>query len=256
MTNLKLNVFSITDFECLLKGLIKIASGTAIVVNNKGIKIAANNEGKIRAFINSDSIRLDSDDDNDSVELCFENLANLLKTIAFIKDIGEQNETAEFVCDGLFLKYSEKGSIKLKLDKRERVEQYLTNPIKSELTNLFTFDLSQIKIKKILTYSQFNPNYEVKLYFYIKDKTLMCDIDDRKEMAGRLTSVSIPITKEFKGVLDKPFVVDLEDLQKLNVFDQPQIKCVLTDKCLKVLTENNTDKTKSAMMAIVRILKD
>lgn len=256
MANLKLKVFSITDFECLLRGLIKIATGTAITVNNKGIKIAANNEGKIRAFINSDSVRLESDDDNDSVELCFENLANLLKTIAFIKDIGEQQEEAEFTFDGLFIKYAGKGSIKLKLDKRERIEQYLTNPIKSELKNLFTFDLTQESIKKLLTYSQLNPNYEVKLYFYIKDNTLMCDIDDRKEMAGRLSSVSIPITKEFKGILDKPFVVDLEDLQKLNVFDQYKIKWVLTDKCLKVLTENNTEKTQSSMMAIVRILKD
>lgn len=252
---LKLKVFSINNLDVVLKGLVRIASGSALVVSNKGTKIAANCESKIRAFINTDALKLETDDDDDSVELCFENLSNLLKTIAFIKDIGEAEKEAEFTYDGLFLKYSSKGSLKLKLDKRERVEPFITTPIKSELKNLFSFPLSEGKIKKILNYSQFNPNYEVKLYFYIKDKTLMCDIDDKKEMAGRLTSVSIPITKEYSGVLDKPFVLDLNDLRKFNIFDQPEIKCVLTDKCLKVATTLE-DETKSSMVAIVRLLKD
>lgn len=252
MANLKLKVFSISDLETVLKGLLRITSGAALTVSNTGTKIAANYESKIRAFISTASMKLESENDEDSIELCFENLANFLKAVTFIKDIGEEKDTAEFTYDGAFLKYTGQGSIKLKLDKKERVERFISSPIRSELKNLFLFNLNSIKIKKLLEYSQFNPNYEVKLYFYVKDKTIMCDIDDKKEMAGRLSSVSIPVTKEYKGTLDSPFIIDLNDLRKFNIFDQDEISCVVTDKCLKVVSEFGENK----MMAVVRMLKE
>lgn len=252
---MKLKVFSISDFELVLKGLLRITTGTMLVVNNTGTKISANSDSKIRAFINTESLKLISDNDADEVELCFENLAMLLKAIMFIKEIGGSTDTAEFECDGVFLKYSGKGSIKLKLDKRERIEQFLTTPIKAELKNLFAFELTDASIKQILKYSQFNTNYDVKLYFYLgKDQTLMVDIDDKKEMAGRLSKVSIPVTKKYKGILDKPFILCLEDIQKFNIFDQEKIQCCLTDKCLKIATEVSGSEIDSNMVAIVRIL--
>lgn len=261
MAKVKLNVFSINDFEAILKGLVRIIDSAAIEVGPKGLKISANAESKIRAFIKSDCIKMESDDPDDSVTLSFESIANLIKMVAFVKDIGQISEECEFECDGVFIRFAGKGSIKLKLDKYELIERFVSAPIKSELKDLFCFNMTSEVIKKILSYSTFNTNYEVKLYFYLKNGILMCDIDDKKEMAGRLSCVSIPVTDKYKGVLEKPFILDLEDAKKFNIFEQPVIKCCLTDKCLKIASDftstlKNKEQVTTTMMAIVRLLKD
>lgn len=268
MDTLKLRVFSINDFETVLKGLSRIVSSAALEVSTKGTKIAANSDSKIRAFISTEALQLISENDSDSVQLCFESIQKLLKMIMFVKDIGEEVETAEFETDEANLYYKGKGSIKLKLDKYEKVQPFVSSPIKTELTPLFQFELPDDRIKKILNYSQFNENYEVKLYFYIKDKTLMCDIDDKQESVGRLTRVSIPITNRFRGVIDSPFVIDINDLRKINIFDRPGIKVCLCAKsvngqiddrvkCIKVASdfENEKEGVRTNMFAVVRLLK-
>lgn len=257
MANVKLKVFSINDFERCLKGLVRVVESAAIEVTPSGMSISANADSKIRAFIKSDCIKMESEDKDDSVQLCFENIQNLIKMVAFIKDIGQINDCCDFEYDGLFLRFVGKGQIKLKLDKYDVVSRYVSAPIRSELKNLFSFILTSETIKKILSYSGFNVNYEVKLYFYLKNGVLMCDIDDKKEMAGRLSCVSIPVSTNFKGSLEKPFILDLEDLRRFNIFDQPSIKCCLTDKCFKISSELPGDNgVVNKMLSIVRLLKD
>lgn len=253
---MKLKVFNLAELDKVLKGVLRIVEGCCIEATNKGLKISVSADNKIRSFITTSCAILDTKDDNAIQELCFESISKLVQSIAFIMEIDNTKDEIEFGITDKFLTYNGYGAFKLKLDKKERVLNYITPPIKAELTELFYFKLTQTRIQQILKYSNFNVNTEVKLYIYLKDGELMCDIDNRSEAVGRLSSVSIPLTKSIKGSLDSPFVLDINDLKRFNIFDQNEIKACLTDKCLKVCSSIEDSELNTNVLSIVRLLKD
>ena len=92
------------------------------------------------------------------------------------------------------------------------------------------------------------------MHLYLKDNTLYCDIDDKNE--ARISSVTVPITKDFEGTLANPVIMDLNDMRIFSLISKTQIKVIVTEKCVKVLSFRKTDNTKTALQMIVRILKN
>lgn len=249
---MKLKVFNIDEFDAILRGIVKVVEGCKIDLTKKGTTINIGN-GKVRAFIKTTCIAVDESEETEETSICFEMVNKLIQAVSFIKETSSETEFI-LETDGIFLSYKGHAKFKLKLDKPERVEQWTTTPLKTELTDLFSFRITQDQIDFLSKYSTFNPNFEVKAYLYLKDNTLYCDIDDKNE--ARISSVTVPITKDFEGTLANPVIMDLNDMRIFSLISKTQIKVIVTEKCVKVLSFRKTDNTKTALQMIVRILKN
>ena len=193
-----------------------------------------------------------SSNNDDVLEICFEQTNKLLQAISFLKDSGIK-QTVELETDGIFLYYKGKSKFKLKLDKKERVQNFLTSPLKTELIERFSFKITQENIDFIMKYSNFN-TFEIKAYFYLKDNILYVDLDNKTE--SRISSVSIPLTEKYSGNLEEPFILALDDIKKFSVIDKENIKVNLTDRCIEVLSFRKTETCKTALRMIVTLRKD
>lgn len=246
----KIKVVSLDEFDNILKGIVKLVPGCCLEISDKGTEVKIGAFGKIRAFIKTTAVLTD---EKEPIELCFENVSKLIQAFSFLKDIGA-DQSFELETDDIFLSYKGKGKFKLKLDKKERVEQFMTTPLKTEFEDLFSFNLNQDQINFIMKYSTLNQNIEtIKGYFYLKDNLLYIDIDDKQE--ARLSSISIPVTDKFEGNLENPVIIDLNDIKQFSLIDKEKIKVLICKQCIRVLSFRKTNETKTAMQMIVRILK-
>jgi hypothetical protein len=253
---MKINVLSLTEFDNILKGIVKLVPGCCIEINGLGSEIKLGANGKIRAFIKTTCIKTE---DNSEIEICMENISKLINAISFLKDLHTP-EQFNLDFDGIYLSYQEgQGKFKLKLDKKERVEVYTTLPLKTTFEDLFSFRLTQDDINFIMKYSNFNPNFEVNGYFYVKNNQLYIDIDNKQE--ARLSTVSIPLNTKIEGTLDEPVIVDLQDIKNFSLIDKDRIKVCIAKQCVRVLSlrkekiEGCDTEIKTALEMIVRKLK-
>ena len=141
---MKLKVFNIDEFDAILRGIVKVVEGCKIDLTKKGATINIGN-GKVRAFIKTTCIAVDESEEAEETSICFEMVNKLIQAVSFIKETSSETEFI-LETDGIFLSYKGHAKFKLKLDKSERVEQWTTTPLKTELTDLFSFRITQALI--------------------------------------------------------------------------------------------------------------
>lgn len=251
---MKIKVLSLTEFDNVLKGIVKLVPGCCMEINGLGAEIKIGANGKIRAFIKTTCIKTD---DGSETEICLENVGKLINALAFLKDLNTP-EQFNLETDGIYLSYKEgQGKFKLKLDKKERVEVYTTLPLKTKFEDVFSFRMNQDNINFIMKYSNFNPNFEVNGYFYMKEQQLYIDIDNKQE--ARLSTVSIPLNTQHEGTLDEPVIVDLQDIKNFSLIDKDKIKVCIAKQCVRVLSYRKVQlddaEIKTSLEMIVRKLK-
>ena len=82
---MKIKVLSLTEFDNVLKGIVKLVPGCCMEINGLGAEIKIGANGKIRAFIKTTCIKTD---DGSETEICLENVGKLINALAFLKDLN------------------------------------------------------------------------------------------------------------------------------------------------------------------------
>lgn len=255
---MKLKVLSVEGLKQVLTGVITLTSAACLDISEKGTKISIMTANRIRAFVTTNLLVAEA---GESVQLAFEEITKLRLALQFITETSDAKEI-ELTTNGKFLEYKGLGAFKLKLDALDRVEAYVSPPIKTELQEIFSFKIKRETIKQIATYSNFNTNYEIKLYFAkAEDGWLKCDIDNRSENNGRLSVITIPITDKIKGDVEQT-VMDLNDLNTFNIWNQNEILITRMDKCISVTSnmiinpDNKENRLGASLHLIAKIVKD
>ncbi len=243
--NRVLKVSNYLDFLTFIKAstsLVSDSGGCEFKYENGELGVAIINDSQTyRAFFTTVSV---SSDDDTSFSFCIQELSKLYKALNIIRDIQKDKDSnlnqikLDLKVTDSFISYSGDLSFKIRLVKRDVVEKNITNPIKAQLVDQFSFVTNDQLLKRMLQCSAI-ASESAKIYFTLSSNgSVIAEIDD-KSMAFT-TSVGVQINESLVIGSFKPFILQLDLLKLINNFNlQGHYRLSYTDKDLVLLVNDN-----------------
>lgn len=247
----KLQIKNVSEFSNFLKcatTLISEGGGCEFVYQSNMLNCSvANDASTFRAYFTSSCIESNSD-----FSFCIQEVSSLIKAIDLLKDV-EQLETATLDLTDSFISYLGTMNFKVRLVKREVVEKNITVPLKSQLTNIFSFNTNDKLLKRMLKCTQISSE-AVKIYFSLKEinsDIVVAEIDDKT--MKYTTSIGVPIScTPIEGSF-VPFITQLSLFKMINSFSiVGDIKIAYTDKNVLDITYANDNFTMRVVACMLK----
>ncbi len=224
---MKLSISNIELAITFLGAIQRIAPGKSngclFTINNKQIKVNIKDLSEtFRCFFISNCITAESE-----TEFAFCDISKLIKALEMIIDI-ENKKNIDFEFNKSFIEYNNDVKFKLKVDKKESVEKYIANDIKTELIDFFSFKTSLIQLKKVIGYfSSLGDNY-AKIYFTKENEKVLCEFANKSNILSN--ALTIPISTSFIGNLEQIVALNLDMLKTIINMPGETFEFKFTDK--------------------------
>jgi len=223
---MKLHVSSINEFVEFLGTIVKIVpgidQGCKFICDSAGtdVKILNTETGFVRVFLKTNILKTSSQ--KESLTFCFKSIPTLYKSFKLLQSEFSGTDSLHFNCTESNISFNENGvKFKLSTVKEEVVAKFVTEDIKTKLSELCHFDTSSEKIQKLIKLSSITKNAENKVYLYIENTNVIGELDDRSNSYN--DSVGIPISNSFAGQMDSVIVSSVDNFRIFSIIPSEMI---------------------------------
>ena len=236
---MELNVTSLDSFLTTLSVLQRVVPGAKFVASDKETSVKAINENKtIRIFLETDSLVSST---KEPVEFASNDLLKLQKSLSLLKGTN----SFKFNFTGQFLTYTGDCSFKLKTVKPDVIERYVTTDLKTEMKELFAFNISYEKLKSTISNLSIVEEDNSKVYIYVKDGKVRAELDDKK--CDMTNSLSVGLADTFTGDPSLVLPLSFENFKLFGLLQSPNIKVSLTNVNVFEVTSEIFDENKKCV---------
>lgn len=254
---MKLKIESVKGFYEFVRSINSIAPGAIFLINNRGCVVKSRNESQsVRAFFRTNVIKGDSDE---VLRLPMLDLAKFLQAIRMVVETNKDEDTAELNVTKQFITYNGNAKFKLKLYNEAHLVFYTTDDIKAKMEQVFSFKITEERLKYVLKYKGITGEKDPKVYIYELDGKVYCEHDDKTK--GLIDSVGIAVANKFEGELRNPICVNINNaFSKFNPLGADEIEIGLQKVNgklvgLKVNSHDAGDNYVSAVEIVSKILE-
>jgi hypothetical protein len=218
-----IKVKNIELFITYLTALNRIVPACEFNINGDGCVVNSIDEnGNIRLFLHTDSITSDS-----IISFCISDIQKLLTSVKFIHKNNSAGEIA-IKFTGNYITYAGCINFKIKTIKREVIEKYVTNPIKSDIDDEYSVCIKSENYKDLIGLVGISSSETPKVYMYKQNNMIMGEIDDKKLDIS--DSIAIPLSDNFEGDWINSICVKVEAFRIFNLLGSNEIKISMTNK--------------------------
>jgi hypothetical protein len=214
----------VSDIPALLEFLGstgKFVPGCQFVVTPEKMLVRAISENrKIRMFMETNAARGVTPDE---ITFSYADISRLVKVFHLVHSI-EKTNVMEFDYDGMFLSYENLAKFKLltvKNEHSEKIDKYITTPVKTEIVPLFSFKTSSDRIKLVLQQTGMITSNDAKVYIIRKNNMMVCELEDKTNPAS--DCIGIPISVEMTGSIDRIIILTYETFKTFNIISSDDI---------------------------------
>lgn len=205
---MKLRIENIKVFNTFLASVSKLINSAEFEVSKDVAKVCASNE-VLRGFFSTNAILLPEDSDEPSVKFCVGEVNRLHKVMTMVARDVVDGTVFELDFDGTFISYDGTPSFRLKTVKRELIEKYITQPVKSELRVGFSFMTSSKDIRSVVQASNIISGDNNKVYFSKRGESVFAEVDDKSVSFN--DSIAIPISPMVEGNIPRVLAIRMDD---------------------------------------------
>lgn len=155
------------------------------------------------------------------VSFCLGELQYLCKSIRALKEFKEtEDRSCVLDYNHPFLKLKDVVKFKLSTIHESKVEEWMSDDIRTELTPTYGCKLTNVMMRKLAQMS-FMADESPKVYVYQQDDVIIGEIDDKTQDLGN--SISIPLTSNIIGDWTGAIITDLDSFRMWNLLDADEI---------------------------------
>lgn len=219
---MKLNIIDIDTFNIFLSALVKFVGGAEFVVKKNQTSVNAFNE-VIRGFFTTSSLVIAEDEKSlEEIRFCFSDVSKLYKVLSLLSSSLDKNSPISLEFDGTFLSYNAGTSFKLKTIKKDLIEKYITQPIKSQIDVSYSFSTKTKDVRSIIQASNIVSNDENRVYFVMKGTQIFAEIDNKNLEFN--DSIGLPLAQRIEGNVSRVVSIRMQDFVSFALLDSNQIK--------------------------------
>ena len=211
-------------FDAFLKGIMKVAPDCMFSFSPDGCKVNSSNEGKtVRSFLSTSAAIGD-----EKVEFCLSDLTKFHKGLHLVKEEMGDESSIEMTFDGSFVACSGKVSFKLRTIRKDVIERFVSDELKTTLTPQFGFVFTSAAMNKLTGIGFINPSETPKVYITRERDAVRGEVDDKT--TSMTDSISIPISTSPFGEWTDTIVTKMDMLRMWNVIGAQDVRVAMTDK--------------------------
>lgn len=227
---MNLEVNNVEAMLVFLRSVLQIVpdtlAGAKFEIGPEVSEVKVVNESKtVRTFFTTNAVTAE-----EPTIIYFQDITKLLKSVSLIKDVEESN-TATLKFTGQFITYENQVKFRLKTQRAETIEKYITEPIKAQLNPMYAFCTTEEKIKKVLQCTGIvnsNNTTDAKIYFVKQGDGILAEVDDKKSQM--VDSVGLPIADKVEGAVGEVVCISLEKFRHFIILPADVINVVMTDR--------------------------
>ena len=230
-----LNINNTSNFCDFLGAALQVNNCHKFIINKDGCNISViDANSTVRAFINTKSIT-----SKNEITFCLNESLKLRKCLLKIQDLNKEFKEIDLGYDGTFLTFNNSGfKFKLSTIKEKVIQRFVSNSLSRELDSVCSVNFTPMIAKQVLSLSNICSSDAVKLDFYKEGDQIIVELDDKSY--EYTDSITIPISKDFKGQWLNSFSIKLETFQLFNIIKTDKIEMNLSSiNALDVKAEND-----------------
>jgi len=217
---MKLLIKDMRSFNIFLASISKLINSAEFTVSKESTKVCASNE-IIRGYFETNSMIMD-DGEETCAKFCIGEVNRLHKVMTMVARDVPGEFTCEVNFDGTFVAYEGKNaSFRLKTVKRELIEKYITQPIKAELKEGYSFVTSSKDIRSVIQASNIISGDENKVYFSKRGESIFAEVDNKSVSFN--DSIAIPISEHVVGNIPKVSAMRMDDFASFALLECNEI---------------------------------
>jgi len=246
---IKISIENIEYFDKFLHSILKFTNMCKFEIDSKKCIVRSKNL-IARSFFTSNVIKTDTEDDS-VLSFCIGELQHLCKSIRTLKEFSTHNK-ATLIYDKPFIKLNDVIKFKLSTIDESKIESTLTEDIRTELTSLYSCQISSVMMRKLASMS-FMADECPKVYLYKENDKIMGEIDDKAQDLSN--SITIPLTGKYTGDWENILITDLDSFRLWNILDSSDVNVSYeVNGPIKVILINSEDKTPDGIYVKVKML--
>jgi hypothetical protein len=237
----------INDFNLfydVIRSISKVVDSAKLHIGQNGLEIYSARAKIARCEVTSNAIYT-----NSPIEFAIADLNLLLKLLSTIKDVHEGDYSDfKFTVDLPFIRFtSKKFKTKIHTDELSKIEKWVSEPIKAQLTPVCEFTTTPDFIKRINSHTFIFSNPET-LRVYLDTKVDMEKNVIFATLGNNETQLNNELTLKFGLITfgsipdNKQLVLDIERINLFNITNTKEIKISLMDKNVLVSKQHIVGK--------------